>query len=219
VFVNRIEAGQRLGERLRHLSGADVVVLGLPRGGVPVAKEVATALGAPVDVVLVRKLGVPSQPELAMGAIGEGGVRILARRTLQRAGVTPAELAAVEQRERAELERRTHRFRGGRSPIPLAGRTAVIVDDGIATGSTAQAACQVVRALGAARVVVAVPVAPHNWTRQFERNADELICLATPRPFVAIGRWYADFPQTTDEEVIACLHPPETVTQDRQDDG
>ncbi len=205
MFLNRIDAGQRLGLRLPHLLGEDVVVLGLPRGGVPVAKEIADVLGAPVDVIMVRKLGVPSQPEWAMGAIGEGGVRVLDRRTLRLAEVSEDALIAVEQVERAELARRTRRFRAGRAHIPLAGRTAVVVDDGIATGSTARAACQVVHALGAARVVLAVPVAPRNWTRRFEATADELICLDTPQPFVAIGRWYRDFPQTTDEEVIACL--------------
>ncbi|HEY2764947.1 MAG TPA: phosphoribosyltransferase family protein [Pseudonocardiaceae bacterium] len=206
MFLDRIDAGQRLGRRLQHLRGADVVVLGLPRGGVPVAKEIADTLDAPVDVIMVRKLGVPAQPELAMGAIGEGGVRVLAQRTIRRTRVTEQDVAAVERRERAELDRRTRRFRGGRAHVPLAGRTAIVVDDGIATGATAQAACQVARALGAARVVLAVPVAPRGWTRRFDGIADELVCLETPQPFVAIGRWYRDFSQTTDQQVVACLH-------------
>ena len=182
-----------------------MAVLGLPRGGVPVAKEIACALDAPVDVIMVRKLGVPAQPELAMGAIGEGGVRVLTERTMRRTGVTEQDVAAVERRERVELDRRTRRFRGGRAQVPLGGRTAIVVDDGIATGATAQAACQVARALGVARVVLAVPVAPRGWTRRFEGIADELVSLRTPQPFVAIGRWYRDFTQITDQQVVACL--------------
>ncbi len=181
------------------------MVLGLPRGGVAVAAEVAVALGAPLDVIVVRKLGVPSQPELAMGAIGEGGVRLVLPETVHRAGVTPDELAAVELRERAELQRRAQRFRGDRPRIPLAGRTAVVVDDGIATGSTARAACQVARALGAPRIVLAVPVAPRGWARGMHDAADELIALLTPAALQAIGTWYTDFSQTTDEQVVACL--------------
>lgn len=205
VFVDRADAGARLGRRLQHLRGGDVVVLGLPRGGVRVAAEVAAALDAPLDVIVVRKLGVPSQPELAMGAIGDGGVRILLPETVRRAGVTPDALAAVERRERAELRRRTERFRGDRTRVPLAGRIAVVIDDGIATGSTARAACQVVRAQGAARVVLAVPVAPFGWVRGMRDVADELIALITPGSLRAIGMWYSDFSQSSDEEVVACL--------------
>jgi putative phosphoribosyl transferase len=207
LFVDRIDAGRRLSEKLQHLRGEDVVVLGLPRGGVPVAVEVARALEAPLDVIVVRKLGVPFQPELGMGAIGEDGVRVLNEALVRRSGITQDELAAVEHRERVELERRTHRFRGDRARIPLTGRTVVIVDDGIATGSTARAACRVARALGAARVVLAVPVAPPDWARGFAGVADELICLFTPGLFLGIGQFYADFSQTSDEEVIACLRP------------
>jgi putative phosphoribosyl transferase len=205
VFANRADAGRQLGQRLQHLRGEDVVVLGLPRGGVRVAAEVAGALGAPLDVLIVRKLGVPSLPELAMGALGEGGVRILLPEVIRRAGVTPEEVAAVERQERAELQRRAQRFRGDRTRIPLAGRTAVVIDDGIATGSTARAGCQVARAHGAARVVLAVPVAPFDWARLLPDAADELIALTTPRELRAIGGWYADFSQSTDEEVVACL--------------
>ena len=208
MFVDRVDAGRQLGQRLQHLRGEDVVVLGLPRGGVPVAAEVALALEAPLDVIMVRKLGVPSQPELAMGAIGEGGVRILVPETVRRAGVTEDALANVERRERAELDRRAERFRGDRARIPLAGRTAVVVDDGIATGSTARAACQVVRAQGATRVVLAVPVAPFDWSRDLDDVADDLIALVTPRLLRAIGGWYTDFSQSTDEEVVACLRMP-----------
>jgi putative phosphoribosyl transferase len=181
------------------------VVLGLPRGGVPVAFEVAETLDAPLDVIVVRKLGVPFQPELGMGAIGEDGVHIVNHELVQLAQVTDAQLADVERRERAELERRARRFRGGRPRIALAGKTAVVVDDGIATGSTARAACQVARAQGASRVVLAVPVAPPGWTERLEDDADELVCLETPEPFFAIGRWYADFTQTADEDVLECL--------------
>jgi len=205
MFSNRTDAGRRLAARLAHLRGEPVVVLGLPRGGVPVAAEVARALGAPLDVIVVRKLGVPFQPELGMGAVGEDGVRVLNREVIRLAGVSAEELAAVEQREQAEVARRAFRYRGGRPRAALAGRVAVIVDDGIATGSTARAACQVARALGAARVVLAVPVAPPGWQDRIGRDADEMIAVATPAPFYGIGQFYADFSQTTDEEVIACL--------------
>ena len=204
-FVDRTEAGRRLAEKLGHLRGSNAVVVGLPRGGVPVALEVARALGAPLDVILVRKLGVPFQPELGMGAIGEDGVRVINQEVMRETGVSASELAEVERRERAELARRAERFRRGRSRIPLAGRTAVVVDDGIATGSTARAACQVARAEGAARVVLAVPVAPPDWTAELAGAADELVCVETPAPFFGIGMWYQDFTQTTDEEVVACL--------------
>ncbi|MGB9279703.1 MAG: phosphoribosyltransferase [Pseudonocardiaceae bacterium] len=205
MFVDRADAGRQLGQRLQPLQGLDVVVLGLPRGGVRVAAEVANALNAPLDVIMVRKLGVPAQPELAMGAIGEGGVRIVLAETVRRAGVTPDQLSAVESRERAELQRRAERFRGDRTRVPLAGRIAVVVDDGIATGSTALVACQVARAHGAARIVLAVPVAPVDWVVKFRDAADELIALVTPEALRAIGGWYTDFSQTTDEEVVACL--------------
>jgi len=204
-FVDRTEAGRRLAEKLGHLRGSNAVVVGLPRGGVPVALEVARALGAPLDVILVRKLGVPFQPELGMGAIGEDRVRVINQEVMWETGVSAAELAEVERRERAELARRAERFRRGRSRIPLAGRTVVVVDDGIATGSTARAACQVARVEGAARVVLAVPVAPPDWTAELAGTADELVCVETPAPFFGIGMWYQDFTQTTDEEVVACL--------------
>ena len=205
IFRDRIDAGRRLAARLEHLRGEVGVVLGLPRGGVPVAAEVARALRAPLDVIIVRKLGVPFQPELGMGAIGEDGAHVINDEVVRMAGVSAAEIAAVETRERAELERRAGRFRRGRLPATLEGRTVLIVDDGIATGSTAMAACQVARARGAARVVLAVPVAPLGWDLDMAGAADELIALETPEPFGAIGRFYQDFSQTTDEEVIACL--------------
>ncbi len=204
-FSDRGDAGRQLGERLGHLRGGDVVVLGLPRGGVVVAAEVAAVLDAPLDVILVRKLGVPQQPELAMGAIGEGGVRVLNNRIMRLSGVGESELMAVERRERAELERRSAAYRVAHPPLPLAGKTVVIVDDGIATGSTALAACRVARAHGAIRVVVAIPVAPAGWRDGLGKSADEFVAVATPARFHAIGEFYADFRQTTDAEVLAAL--------------
>lgn len=205
LFSDRRDAGRRLAGQLTYLQDQDVVVLGLPRGGVPVAAEVARVLRAPLDVILVRKLGVPFQPELGMGAIGEDGVRVINDEVVALAQVTEEELAAVEGYERAELERRATRYRAGRERVPLAGREVVIVDDGIATGSTARAACEVARAEGATRVVLATPVAPREWEARLTGAADELVAVATPEPFWAIGEFYADFTQTTDAEVIACL--------------
>ncbi|MFF2349476.1 phosphoribosyltransferase family protein [Kitasatospora sp. NPDC058115] len=204
-FTDRTDAGRRLAALLGHLRGPRTVVVALPRGGVPVAAEVAAALGAPLDICVIRKLGVPYQPELGMGAIGEDGVRVINDHVLRPAGVTPEQLAAVEARERTELERRAHRYRGGRPPVDLRGRTVVVVDDGIATGSTARAACLIVRARGAERVVLAVPVAPREWTERLSGVADELVCVGTPSPFFAIGEFYADFSQTEDAEVLRHL--------------
>ena len=204
-FADRADAGRRLGTALREQTPGDTVVVGLPRGGVPVAFEVAAALGAPLDVIVVRKLGVPFQPELGMGAIGEGGVRIVNEGVVREALVSEEELAEVEHRERAELERRARRFRGDRPAASLAGRTVVVVDDGIATGSTARAACQVARAQGATRVVLAVPVGPPGVREAFGGTADEVVCLDTPSDFFAIGQFYADFAQTTDGQVVDLL--------------
>ncbi|MGY1782596.1 phosphoribosyltransferase family protein [Geodermatophilus sp. SYSU D01036] len=204
-FADRTDAGRRLAPRLEHLRGRDVVVLGLPRGGVPVAAEVARHLHAPLDVLVVRKLGVPARPELAMGAVGEGGVEVLNDDVLARAGVGPAELAAVERRERAEVGQRAVRFRGDRSPVPLTGRTAVVVDDGIATGATARAACRIARAHGAARVVLAVPACSPSTAERLRREVDELVVLTTPADFVAVGQVYDDFRAVPDDEVVALL--------------
>lgn len=204
-FSDRGDAGRRLAVQLEHLRRDEVVVVGLPRGGVPVAFEVATALEAPLDVIVVRKLGVPFEPELGMGAIGEDGVRIINDEVLRLAGVSGAELEDVEARERTELERRARRFRAGRTRTPLAGRTVIVVDDGVATGSTARAACRVARAQGAARVVLAVPVAPAGWDPHVGTDVDEFVCLEKPESFYAIGQFYSDFNQTSDEEVIDCL--------------
>ncbi len=205
VFADRQDAGRQLAARLGHLRGEHVVVLGLPRGGVPVAFEVARSLGAPLDVIMVRKLGVPFQPELAMGAVGEGGVRIVNPGIVAEARVPPGEVAAVQAREQAAVQARAARYRASWPRQPLDGRVAVVVDDGIATGSTARAACQVARAHGAARIVLAVPVAPPGWQARMGGDADEMICVATPPGFFAIGEFYASFPQVSDNEVIGCL--------------
>jgi putative phosphoribosyl transferase len=205
LFLDRADAGRRLAVKLMPLRGADVAVLGLPRGGIPVAFEVAQALGAVLDVIVVRKIGLPAQPELAMGAIGENGVRIINQQVVFGEQVTEEEFRRVEERERIELNRRARRFRGGRPATPLTRRTAVVVDDGMATGSTARAACQVARAQGAARVVLAIPVAPRAAVPGLLSVADEMMCLETPEEFKAIGQWYRDFSQVKDEEVVAFL--------------
>lgn len=205
MFSDRQDAGRKLAARSAHLAGDDVVVLGLPRGGVPVAEEVADVLGAPLDVCVVRKLGVPYRPELGMGAIGEGGTLVINDEVVMGAGVSPEEVAAVEEKERSVLRQRARRYRGSRPPTALTGRTAVMVDDGIATGSTARAACRIARERGARRVVLAVPVAPTDWTDRLAGAADEYISVETPRHFYAIGQFYDDFTQTTDAEVTGCL--------------
>ena len=205
VFADRDDAGRRLAARLRHLRDEPVVVLGLPRGGVPVAFQVAQALGAPLDVIVVRKLGVPFQPELAMGAVGEGGARVIDRQIVEEAGVSEHALAAVQAREQAAVEARAARYRARWPRQPLDGRVAVVVDDGVATGSTARAACRIARANGAARVVLAVPVAPPGWGASIGADADELVCVSTPPGFFAVGQCYARFPQVSDDEVMACL--------------
>ncbi|WP_030925853.1 phosphoribosyltransferase family protein [Streptosporangium amethystogenes] len=206
MFVDRHDAGVRLAERLTGLvTEENVVVLGLPRGGVPVAFEVAQALGAPLDVIVVRKLGVPFQPELGFGAVGEGGIRVINSDVVRLADVTNAEMATVEKREQAEVLRRALRFRADRAPVDLTGRTVIVVDDGIATGGTARAACQVAHARGASRVILAVPVGTPDTIARLREDADEVICLETPTALWAIGAWYADFTQTTDEQVIELL--------------
>lgn len=205
LFHDRADAGRLLALRLTSLRGSSPIVLGLPRGGVPVAAQVAEALDAPLDVVLVRKLGVPYQPELAFGAIGEGGIRVLNNDVLSHVGLSDADVAAVERRERLELERRALRYRAGRPSVPLLDRTVVIVDDGIATGSTAAAACRVVRAGGAKRLVLATPVAPSGSVTALEEIADEVVTVLQPETFFAIGQWYEDFTQITDEEVVGLL--------------
>jgi putative phosphoribosyl transferase len=205
VFDDRRHAGRLLGERLAPLAAEHPVVVGLPRGGVPVAAEVAAALHAPLDVILVRKLGVPGQPELAAGAIGEDGVEVHNERIVHLTGLRPDDLAPIAIRERAELDRRAAAYRAHAPMIPLAGRTVIVVDDGIATGATTRAALAVARAHGADRVVLAVPVASPDTLAKLAHDADEIVALETPAQFSAVGEWYHDFGQTPDDEVIALL--------------
>jgi putative phosphoribosyl transferase len=197
-----------LAERLLGYRAEDPVVVGLPRGGVPVAAEVARALDAPLDVLVVRKLGCPFQPELGMGAIGEDGAIVLNRELIARLGLGGEEVQQVIERERVELERRLRRYRGERPPEPVSGRTVILVDDGLATGATARAAIQVLRLRGARRVVLAVPVAPPHTAQAFGGVADEVVVVQTPEPFFAIGQFYVDFAQTSDAEVAWLLGVP-----------
>lgn len=205
LFTDRTDAGRRLAVALRHLERRDPVVLGLPRGGVPVAYEVAQELRAPLDVIVVRKLGVPYHPELGFGAIGEGGARVISDEIVRRAGLREKDLVAVERAEEAELVRRAQAYREGRPRLSLKGRAVVVVDDGVATGATARAACQVVRAQGATHVVLAVPVASPDAAAGLREDVDEVVCLSAPNLFSAVGEWYRDFSQTSDQEVVSLL--------------
>jgi predicted phosphoribosyltransferase len=205
-FRDRREAGRLLAARLAHYRGRpDVLVLALPRGGVPVGYEVARALGAPLDVFLVRKLGVPGHEELAMGAVASGGVQVLNDDVIAGLGLSERVVAAVTARELQELERRERLYRGARPPREVHGRTVILVDDGLATGATMRAAIHALRRRGAARIVVAVPVAPLPTCAELRAEADEVVCLFTPEPFFAVGLWYEDFTQTSDDEVRALL--------------
>jgi predicted phosphoribosyltransferase len=205
-FVDRADAGRQLADRLAVFSRANrPLLLALPRGGVPVAAAVAGALGIPFDVLVVRKLGVPGHEEYAMGAIAAGGVLVLDHQVVARLAIPLDAVERVIQRETHELERREKLFRDGRPPPEVAGRTVIVVDDGIATGSTMSAAVELLRKRGAGRVVVAVPVSARDSASRLRREADEVITLLEPRDFSAVGQWYVDFSQTGDEEVRRLL--------------
>ncbi|MEV6514264.1 phosphoribosyltransferase [Micromonospora chalcea] len=204
TYRDRAEAGRALAERLTDLAGRpDVIVLGLVRGGVPVAQVIADRLGAPLDVLVVRKLGVPWAPEVAYGALGPGGVQVLNEMVAGR--ISENDRAQVRRREQAELERREQRYRGGRPPLDLTGRTAVVVDDGLATGATARAAVQVARHLGAARVLVAVPVGSEQAYEMLASEADTVVSCQLPPDFAAVGGYYEDFHEVSDDEVTQAL--------------
>jgi putative phosphoribosyl transferase len=201
-FGDRAEAGRKLAAELREYAGRqDVVVLALPRGGVPVAFEVARKLRAPLDVFVVRKLGLPAQPELAMGAIASGGARVLNDEVVQAAGILPETIEAVTAREREELGRREQLYRGEQPSLAIDGKTVILVDDGVATGSTMRVAVQALRRQRPAQIVVAVPVAPRQTCEELRGEADYVVCTRTPEPFMAIGVWYEQFRQTSDDEI------------------
>lgn len=213
VFQDRRAAGRALSEKLRQYSGRpDVLVLALPRGGVPVAYEVAQALDAPLDLFLVRKLGVPGHEELAMGAIASGGVRVLNEQVVHGIGIPESAIDAVAAREQEELHRREQAYRGERPAPDVRGKACILVDDGLATGSTMRAAVVALRRQGPASIVVAVPVGAASTCAEFRAEADEIVCATMPEPFFGVGQWYQDFTQTTDEEVrelLARAQPPE----------
>ncbi len=209
-FRDRVEAGRLLAEQLGHLAGPDVIVLALPRGGVPVAFEIASRLRVPLDIFLVRKLGAPGQPELAMGAIATGGARVLNDDVIRYLAVSPEVIEAVARAEQVELARREHAYRGDRPSPDLHGKRVILVDDGLATGSSMRAAIAAVRTQQPARIVVAVPVAARETCEELKREVDEITCLRTPEPFSAVGLWYEDFSQTSDEEVRDLLQRAST---------
>jgi putative phosphoribosyl transferase len=206
LFRNRTDAGQQLAKKLSgYVNRADVVVLGLPRGGVPVAFEVAQALQAPLDVFLVRKLGVPGNEELAMGAIASGGIRVVNEDVVRWRNISEREIETVTAGEQRELERRERLYRGNRPMPELRNRTVIVVDDGLATGTSMRAAVKALRAYQPARIIVAVPTAPREACEEFRGLVDEVLCATTPEAFWAVGAWYEDFTQTTDEEVCLLL--------------
>ncbi len=216
-FQDRADAGRQLGEALSAYRGQTVVVVGLPRGGVPVAFEVAAALRAPLDVIIVRKLGLPGQPEVAMGAVGEGGVMVTNSKVLAQCKVDDDVLQRVVTRERAEVDQRALRFRAYAPAQPLAGHIVIVVDDGIATGATARAACEVARAKEAVQVVLAAPVAAPDTAASMHAVADDVVCLQTPRRFQAVGHAYRDFAQVPEAEVARLLKAAKVrVSEDRR---
>jgi putative phosphoribosyl transferase len=204
MFADREDAGRQLAANLADLAGQDVVVLGIPRGGVEVGAVVADALGAPLDVVIPRKVGAPGNPELGIGAVAED-VEVLDERLIRVLGVSQDYLRQEIAAQQEEIRRRSAAYRGNRPPVPLQGKVAVVVDDGVATGGTAAAALRWARARGAARVILAVPVAPAEAVGRLRQEADEVRVLATPEPFYAVGQWYDFFPQVSDERVVELL--------------
>jgi putative phosphoribosyl transferase len=204
IFRDRVEAGRRLAEELAGLRGQDVVVLGIPRGGVEVAAEIARMHGWPLDTVIPRKVRAPGNPELGLGAVAPG-VRVLDERMIRTLGVTEEYLEREISEEEEEIRRRSAAYRGGRPAESLEGKVAVVVDDGVATGGTAAAALRWARAQGASQVILAVPVAPASAVAKLSKEADQVVCLETPEPFFAVGQWYVDFPQTSDQEVVSLL--------------
>lgn len=204
IFHDRLDAGRRLADALKEHAGPDAVVLAIPRGGVIVGEVVAATLGVPLDVVVPRKVGAPGNPELGLGAVAPG-VRVLDPWLIERLGVSEEYLEREIAAEEAETVRRLQAYRGDRPPLDLTGKTAIVVDDGVATGGTAVAALRWARAQGAATVVLAVPVAPPQTIQRLSHEADEVVALATPEPFFAVGEWYRIFDQTSDDEVLAAL--------------
>ncbi len=214
-IIDRSEAGRELAEALAHYGGRrDVLVLALPRGGVPVAYEIATALAVSLDLMLVRKLGAPEQRELAMGAIASGGIRILNEDLIRTLRVSESDIDSIAEEEQRELERRERAYRGDRPRQAVGGRTVILVDDGVATGATMRAAIASLRRQNPARIVIALPLAPASTLDALAREADEVICLHSPEPFVAIGRWYQDFTQVSDREVRELLARIQERTRD-----
>jgi putative phosphoribosyl transferase len=207
IYRNRADAGRKLAQQLARYKGQpNVIILALPRGGVPIGFEVALALGAPLDIFLVRKLGVPGHEELAMGAIASGGVRVMNDRVLRVLPIPEKMVNAVAVQEQRELERREHLYRDGRPAPDVRGKTAILVDDGLATGSTMRAAVTALRQLGPERIIVAVPVGSPDTCEEFQSETDDTICASMPDPFYAVGYWYADFEPTSDEEVRELLN-------------
>jgi putative phosphoribosyl transferase len=205
-FRDRRDAGRALAERLRGFAGRnDIVVLGLPRGGVPVAFEIAAAIGAPLDIFVVRKLGVPGQEELAMGAIASGGIRVLNQDVIDHLEIPPKIIEAVTQKEEGELMRRESEYRDGKPAVDVRGKTVILVDDGLATGSSMRVAALALKKNQPSQIIVAVPVAPRETCAAFESVVDKIVCGITPQPFRAVGEWYEDFSQTSDEEVRELL--------------
>ena len=214
-FRDRADAGRLLGETLRPRYGnrADVLALALPRGGVPVAYEVARILNAPLEVFVVRKLGVPGHEELAMGAIATGGAVVFNDEVVRSLGIPQSAIDRVIARERTELERREREYRGDRPPLDVQGKTVILIDDGLATGASMHAAVQAVRALGPAAIVIAVPAAAASTCYRLRQFVDDIVCVITPEPFYSVSAWYDDFSQTTDEEVSSFISPPQHVNR------